>query len=244
MRDLNQQRTISTNNVSATIFTGDFNDIAMCLGRVHLIYTDPPYKGEDNARRAYQLLSTYSYRLLHDGGSLATIVPHYFVPEFTQIMSRSSMKYRWLYCMNQETGPHPRMAMGVEVMWKPIFHYVKRAYPQGKGFLKDMVHIIEPEKDMHEWQQSESWADYYIPKLSNPGDTVLDPYAGSGTAGVIAVRNGRNFIGIEQDKDTAAEAFDRICQELSTTTTAPTVSIDLSGAPAPREREERGSAVN
>lgn len=243
MPDLNQQRTITTSNATATIITGDFDDVALDIGRVHLIYTDPPYKGSANATRAYQLLATYSYRLLHDSGSLATIVPHYFVPEFINIMRRSALKYRWLYCMNQENGPHPRMAMGVEVMWKPIFHYVKRAFPQGKGFLRDMVNIVEPEKDIHEWQQSESWADYYIPKLTNPGDTVLDPYVGSGTAGVVAVRNGRNFIGIESDEQVAQEAFDRIWTELSTTTTAHIANIDLFGLLAQNEDEERRSVA-
>lgn len=32
---------------------------------------------------------------------------------------------------------------------------------------------------------------------SNPGDTVLDPFMGSGTTGVSCIRTGRKFIGIE-----------------------------------------------
>jgi len=36
---------------------------------------------------------------------------------------------------------------------------------------------------------------------TNPGDTVLDPFCGSGTTGVVALKNNRNFIGIEIDKD-------------------------------------------
>jgi DNA modification methylase len=32
---------------------------------------------------------------------------------------------------------------------------------------------------------------------SRPGDTVLDPFAGSGTTGAVAVKEGRDFIGIE-----------------------------------------------
>lgn len=32
---------------------------------------------------------------------------------------------------------------------------------------------------------------------SKPGDTVLDPFAGSGTTGIVAQRLGRDFIGIE-----------------------------------------------
>jgi DNA modification methylase len=35
--------------------------------------------------------------------------------------------------------------------------------------------------------------------LTNPGDTILDPFMGSGTTGVACVQTGRNFIGIEID---------------------------------------------
>jgi DNA modification methylase len=32
---------------------------------------------------------------------------------------------------------------------------------------------------------------------SREGDTVLDPFSGSGTTGVVALRHGRSFVGIE-----------------------------------------------
>ena len=44
----------------------------------------------------------------------------------------------------------------------------------------------------------------------NPGSTVLDPYMGSGTTGVAAVRFGYAFIGIEID----AKHFDIACQRI------------------------------
>jgi site-specific DNA-methyltransferase (cytosine-N4-specific) len=45
---------------------------------------------------------------------------------------------------------------------------------------------------------------------SREGDTVLDPFVGSGTTGVVALRYGRNFIGIELNSDYAAMARRRI----------------------------------
>ncbi|MCI1738479.1 MAG: site-specific DNA-methyltransferase [Pseudomonas veronii] len=36
-----------------------------------------------------------------------------------------------------------------------------------------------------------------MPAFTQKGDTVLDPFNGSGTTGVEAVRLGRNFIGID-----------------------------------------------
>lgn len=45
---------------------------------------------------------------------------------------------------------------------------------------------------------------------SRPGDLVLDPFAGSGTVGVVALRHGRDFIGIEINPEYAALAEARI----------------------------------
>jgi DNA modification methylase len=39
---------------------------------------------------------------------------------------------------------------------------------------------------------------------------VLDPFAGSGTVGVVALRHERNFVGIEVNPEYAQLAHDRI----------------------------------
>ncbi len=40
-----------------------------------------------------------------------------------------------------------------------------------------------------------------ITDFTDPGDTILDPFMGSGTTGVACIQTGRNFIGIEIDGD-------------------------------------------
>jgi DNA modification methylase len=46
------------------------------------------------------------------------------------------------------------------------------------------------------------------------GSTILDPYMGSGTTGLAAIRLGMNFIGIERDAAHYKTACDRIAHEL------------------------------
>lgn len=45
---------------------------------------------------------------------------------------------------------------------------------------------------------------------SQVGDTVLDPFAGSGTTGLVSVENGRNFVGVELNSDYKKLAEQRI----------------------------------
>jgi DNA modification methylase len=45
---------------------------------------------------------------------------------------------------------------------------------------------------------------------SRHGDTVLDPFAGSGTVGMVARRHGRSFVGVELNPTYAQMARDRI----------------------------------
>lgn len=45
---------------------------------------------------------------------------------------------------------------------------------------------------------------------SEPGDTILDPFSGSGTTGMVALRHDRSYVGIELNPDYAAMSRDRI----------------------------------
>jgi DNA modification methylase len=51
-----------------------------------------------------------------------------------------------------------------------------------------------------------------VEKFSAPGDTVCDPYMGSGTTGVACAQLNRNFIGIEIDPEYYASSQKRIAQ--------------------------------
>lgn len=48
---------------------------------------------------------------------------------------------------------------------------------------------------------------------SNEGDTVIDPFAGAGTTGVVSVRYNRDFIGIDLNREYIDIARDRVASE-------------------------------
>ncbi len=95
---------------------------------------------------------------------------------------------------------------------KHVFNYEAMKYGD---FPKDIMK--KPEKQMrsvwhipltkkseksfgrHPTQKPEALLERVVLASTNPGDLVLDPFMGSGTTGVAALRHGRRFIGIEMD---------------------------------------------
>ncbi|WP_350338285.1 DNA-methyltransferase [Clostridium caldaquaticum] len=53
---------------------------------------------------------------------------------------------------------------------------------------------------------------------TNKDDLILDPFCGSGTTGVVAIENGRKFIGIDNNKDYLELAYRRIEEIIATNT--------------------------
>jgi DNA modification methylase len=86
---------------------------------------------------------------------------------------------------------------------KWVFNRQDPAYQRPK-----FVHSVD--KGLHPTQKSLGLMEDLVRIHSNPGDLIVDPYAGSGTTGVAAKRLGRRFFGIEIDPDYAAQAARRI----------------------------------
>jgi site-specific DNA-methyltransferase (adenine-specific) len=76
------------------------------------------------------------------------------------------------------------------------------------------VYSANPQENLaareHPAQKPISLIEKLIADFTDPGDTILDPFAGSGTTGVAAIRLGRNFIGWERDPKYAAIARKRL----------------------------------
>ena len=67
-------------------------------------------------------------------------------------------------------------------------------------------------KKAHPTQKPESLLHRVILAATKPGDTVLDPFFGTGTTGAVAKRLGRRYIGIERDATYAQVAKERLAK--------------------------------
>jgi site-specific DNA-methyltransferase (adenine-specific) len=80
---------------------------------------------------------------------------------------------------------------------KNISNWLKR----DKAYPPNVLHLAtECGNKGHSAAFPEALPEWFINLFTQPGDTVLDPFLGSGTTSVVAARMGRNSIGIEIKK--------------------------------------------
>ena len=72
---------------------------------------------------------------------------------------------------------------------------------------------------LHPNEKPVAWIRPAIANSSKEGDTVLDPFMGSATTGVVCVNMGRKFIGVEKDIEHFVTAKGRIAQAEMTEST-------------------------
>jgi hypothetical protein len=189
------------------IIHGDFRDKMKMIESesVGMVFTDPMY---DRASiPLYGDLARESARVLKTGGSLLAYTGQHSIARVTSLMSEH-LRYWWMIAIRL-SGGHGRLK-GVFVEWKPLLWFVKNTRADTCEYVADFLQSKLPAKREHRWQQSMIEAEYYISHLTKPGDTVLDPFAGTGTTLIVAHRLGRDAIGIEIDAETVKIARNHI----------------------------------
>ena len=73
---------------------------------------------------------------------------------------------------------------------------------------------VEKEFGKHPTQKPEEIIERMVLSSTQEGDVVLDMFCGSGTTGVVSVRNNRKFIGVELEKSFFNMSKKRIENEL------------------------------
>jgi len=160
---------------------------------VSLIFTDPPYAQE--WLPLWSDLSKLASRVLKPNGMLITYSGQMYLPE---VMARlgEHMSFWWLGTVIFSRGHTSIHARHIKAGSKPVLFYVHEPFTPGP-WLEDTTRIKDGQNAQHEWQQDRAPAIYYIGKLTKPGESVVDPFMGTGTTGVAAAELGRSFIGIE-----------------------------------------------
>jgi DNA modification methylase len=168
---------------------------------VDAVITDPPYGNNTD-------YSTY-----HDSRENLVALVEAFIPEALRIAKSvfvtSGVANMWLY-------PEPTWTLswvnpaGIGssswgfTCWQPILAYGKDPFLQdGKGRRPDTLFQRKTDKDNngHPCAKPDNVMRWIIYRTTREGNTILDPFMGSGTTGVACVQTGRNFIGIEIDPD-------------------------------------------
>ena len=80
------------------------------------------------------------------------------------------------------------------------------------GWEDSILGVGKPSNRVHPTQKPVDLLAKILMDYTHEGDTILDPFMGSGTTGVACVQTGRNFIGIEIDPTYFAIAEKRIAE--------------------------------
>jgi DNA modification methylase len=106
--------------------------------------------------------------------------------------------------------------------------------PMGDVWEIGVLAPVSRERTGYPSQKPEALLERIVGALSNPGDVVLDPYAGSGTTLAVATRMGRPFVGIDQSE----VAIETACARLRK---AGVPLSDVPSSPDAARRVELGS---
>ena len=209
----------------ATLYRGDCRDVLPTLDEVDSVVTDPPYADEthegartdiDTPLVTFESITADDLRAVF--GSCGRLVRRWVV---------ASVGWRHILPMEQEppeglrfvrfgiwvkpngvpqfTGDRPATGWeaiavlhkaGVKMRWNGGGHHA--VWIENK--------INGPHPTCKPRRLVEKWLNLFTDK----GESVLDPFMGSGTTGVACVRLGRRFIGIEKDSGHFATACKRI----------------------------------
>ncbi len=124
------------------------------------------------------------------------------IPYWPQLMQKNRVNIR----------PHGKTAMSTN--YGKFNAERERSIEQDETYPRSIVTFANSQEGQHPTQKPMPLFAYLVASYSQPGQTVCDPFMGSGTTGVAAVRLGRNFIGIERDAAHYKTACDRIAHEL------------------------------
>jgi hypothetical protein len=159
---------------------------------VPLILTDPPYG--DEAEPLYRWLALFAERVLIPGGSLICYTGQSRLDRDMTIFGER-LRFWWLLIM-----PHHQCqrlpGKFVIANYKPVLWYVK-GHRRGRTLVPDFLRSPARDKSAHAWSQGDGGVGSVITHLTEPGETIVDPFAGTANWGRAAVQMDRRWIGAD-----------------------------------------------
>jgi hypothetical protein len=184
---------------------GDFRDVLVDLRDVDAIITDPPYPREYLPLLAD--LAAWADKVLAPDGVLAVLMGQSHLLEAGRLLE-GGRPYRWTACYLSVGGPgYVSHSRRVHSTWKPLL-----VYGGGPRF-SDVIRsegINADAKNNHKWGQDYGAFHTIVERLTEPGQTVADPFMGSGTTLLAAHALGRHAIGCDVDAESVIRARERL----------------------------------
>lgn len=183
---------------------GDFREVLADLTDIDAIITDPPYPGE--FLPLLDDLAEWADKVLSPDGIMAVLFGQTHLPEVYRRLD-GHRPYRWTGALFTPGNAYVSQARRVQSNWKPIL-----VYGGGPRFA-DVVRSEGADlaaKEHHKWGQDLAAFQTLVERLTEPGQTVADPFMGSGTTLLAARLAGRHAIGADIDPECVAQARKRI----------------------------------
>ncbi len=188
----------------ADIRQGDFREVLADLENVDAIITDPPYPGEFLPLLAD--LAAWADKVLKPDGVLAVLMGQTYLPEVYRLLD-GHRPYRWTACYLTPGNGYASMARRVQSNWKPLI-----VYGGGPRF-GDVIRSEGQDaaaKSNHKWGQDYGAFHAIVERLTARGQTIADPFMGSGTTLLAGYALGRHVIGADIDADSVTAAKQRL----------------------------------
>jgi DNA modification methylase len=103
----------------------------------------------------------------------------------------------------------------------------KLAWANANRKQPNIISISKPRTGHHPNEKPVELVTRFIELHTQPGDTVLDPFCGSGTTGLVALRHNRSFLGFDLNPDYCELARNRIIDD------APLLNTPLEAVTSP-----------
>jgi DNA modification methylase len=176
----------------------------------------------DETIRTVVRMATEAVRIMSDAASFYAYVGHREFGPLVTLFERAGWSTRFLVWAKAAPAPPPPGSgwpSGAELClyaYRPgrTWNHDGSNPPPNSVFTHDSFRHGQPGKVEHPTQKPIGVLSPIIIASTKPGDVILDPFCGSGSIGVAALRHGRRYVGIERDPIFAALARDRIGSDI------------------------------